>query len=489
MSQWIQTTNSNLRSIKVDGLSDDVWFTDQGYSEVTQSVGDLLATEIDSISKVSTPGTPGDYYESDYDGTTLTVNLESPSGPFDTITVTGTANVGSLDATDSISTEQITTTPGQNGQNRFPSTYSVKYTGPLRAPHTASGYEFIGKTSPVPCHQMFHADKKAATYTIYYGRYSNQLFRTGLDGSLEYVGRCPDVTTIDHAVMDPHEHWIIWDRDTDTAYHYRSTDDMLNGVIGNTMNNVHPPFNFGSVSYYNFGNGTYGTMWGEYISDSGPTDIRIIRMENGTGFETLATYSRTNYRHFHHLSHDPFNKGTFYATTGDADSEVQWFKSTDWGDTWTLMSGVGGDQKFRTVNMGFTEDYLYWASDTNKPAEFYRAARGGESSPEKLYTFPTDLYSYGVSYIDSPQGFLIVFLDGEGVVFDSIPIYFYSLEHETMTRVKDWKTQDYSTKAGIDAVAPYQSMISGNIPIDTNALSGLGAFTESYHLELNEIQF
>lgn len=100
MSQWIHTTNSNLRSIKIDGMDDDVWFTDNGYSEVSQSVADLLAA-LDSISKVSPPGSPGDYYESDYDGTTINVNLDSDS--FQSITVGGTVS-----ATD-ITSETITT--------------------------------------------------------------------------------------------------------------------------------------------------------------------------------------------------------------------------------------------------------------------------------------------------------------------------------------------------------------------------------------------
>lgn len=110
MSQWIQTTNANLRSIKVDGLSDDVWFTDQQYSEVTQSVADLLAAEIDSISKVSEPGTPGDYYESDYDGTTLNVSIDSDPGPFSDFTVTGTVSAGTVDS-QTISTDEANIRP------------------------------------------------------------------------------------------------------------------------------------------------------------------------------------------------------------------------------------------------------------------------------------------------------------------------------------------------------------------------------------------
>lgn len=96
MSQWIHTDNSNLKRIKIDGMSDDLWFTTEGYAETSSRVADLLttSTEVSGISKVSEPSDPGAYYGSDVDGTTIVVKLDGPE--FETLTVVDKIQSGSI---------------------------------------------------------------------------------------------------------------------------------------------------------------------------------------------------------------------------------------------------------------------------------------------------------------------------------------------------------------------------------------------------------
>lgn len=95
---WIRTDNPNLRSIKIEGMDDDLWFTEKRYAETTSAVADLLvdSTEVSGISKVSEPSDPGEYYGSDSDGTDIIIELDSPS--FDSITAANRVSADSLNA-------------------------------------------------------------------------------------------------------------------------------------------------------------------------------------------------------------------------------------------------------------------------------------------------------------------------------------------------------------------------------------------------------
>lgn len=95
---WIRTDNANLRSIRIEGMDDEIFFTTKRYSEVDQDVADLLTAAVPGITDVSEPGDPGSYYGSDVDNTTVTVTLDSDT--FEDVTVTGTMSATTVLADD-----------------------------------------------------------------------------------------------------------------------------------------------------------------------------------------------------------------------------------------------------------------------------------------------------------------------------------------------------------------------------------------------------
>ena len=91
MTTWIETTNTKqdgtpaTRNIKIPEMSEEIWFTDNCYAEVSSDVADILANNIDAISKVAEPSSPGTYYGDA--GENTTVELVVADGAFDNLTV------------------------------------------------------------------------------------------------------------------------------------------------------------------------------------------------------------------------------------------------------------------------------------------------------------------------------------------------------------------------------------------------------------------
>jgi hypothetical protein len=98
MTQWIQTSNTKqdgtpvTRAIKISGMGEQIFFTDSAYAEISDDVADLLASQIDEISKVSEPASPGTYYGDAGQNTTIQIVL--PDNAFDHFT----AESGDVDA-------------------------------------------------------------------------------------------------------------------------------------------------------------------------------------------------------------------------------------------------------------------------------------------------------------------------------------------------------------------------------------------------------
>ncbi|WP_254535249.1 polysaccharide deacetylase family protein [Halomarina litorea] len=106
MTTWIETSRLKqdgtpvTRRIKISNMDSDIWFTTNGYAEVGDDVADLLANNVNSISKLgSAPSTPGSYYGDMTDSETIKVVV--PDGAFDDVTVqtldVDTATADSLD--------------------------------------------------------------------------------------------------------------------------------------------------------------------------------------------------------------------------------------------------------------------------------------------------------------------------------------------------------------------------------------------------------
>jgi len=100
---------------------------------------------------------------------------------------------------------------------------------------------------------------------------------------------------------------------------------------------------------------------GEYfLNNSRKHPVKLLKSTDG-GRSWEVVYSFWNIRHIHCVQYDPFSK-MIWIGTGDRDKECFIGFSEDEGENWTIIGS--GDQKFRTTSLLFTEDYVYWGTDT-----------------------------------------------------------------------------------------------------------------------------
>ena len=117
-------------------------------------------------------------------------------------------------------------------------------------------------------------------------------------------------------------------------------------------------------------------VFGEYQVDD-DTKRRLYKSADGgqTWVVVIDGSVGNRIRHWHSV--DQFYFGRIWvATSGDEDVQVGWWKSEDWGATWTEMEFANKDQTFRTLGIHAISDgetspnnylvgrRLMWASDT-----------------------------------------------------------------------------------------------------------------------------
>ena len=124
------------------------------------------------------------------------------------------------------------------------------------------------------------------------------------------------------------------------------------------------------------------------------------------------------FKHHHCCEIDPFT-GIVYAATGDDDTAAAIYASQDNGETYNLVVGPN-EMKCRLLNFIFTEDYIWWASDSHaKRHALFRASRTAdgvlsESTIELVTQIPynSDAYFQAtyITYYDARTQCLL-FLD------------------------------------------------------------------------------
>lgn len=116
-----------------------------------------------------------------------------------------------------------------------------------------------------------------------------------------------------------------------------------------------------------------GIYIGEYFTNnSRKHPVKLLKSEDGgKSWEVLQTFK--NIRHIHCVQYDPFEK-LVWMGTGDREEESSIMFSEDYGETWRSIGSRS--QMFRTVSLVFTEDYVYWGTDTPaKQSYIYRYNR------------------------------------------------------------------------------------------------------------------
>ena len=109
------------------------------------------------------------------------------------------------------------------------------------------------------------------------------------------------------------------------------------------------------VLQYEFDNGALTTLKVFYSAEA----------HKVSGIEPFA-------RHIHVISLDPFT-GDIYIGTGDKNDESNIYVSHDNGDSFILLAG--GNQSFRTLSFFFTEESIFWNTDTHESQSIIRLNR------------------------------------------------------------------------------------------------------------------
>jgi len=103
-------------------------------------------------------------------------------------------------------------------------------------------------------------------------------------------------------------------------------------------------------------------LFGEYFSNQERTNVKIYKFINSDmTWKTTFEFQPGQIRHIHALQSDPYT-GKLWICTGDEDSEAMIGWSDD--DFKTIVPIGQGSQKWRACQLVFTENDVYWGTDT-----------------------------------------------------------------------------------------------------------------------------
>jgi hypothetical protein len=104
--------------------------------------------------------------------------------------------------------------------------------------------------------------------------------------------------------------------------------------------------------------------YGEYARNPNRDYINIYRSNNdGETWKVFYTFPQREIRHVHAVQYDKYENKIWVATgDGNNESKIGFFKP---GNS-NLHILFTGEQKYRAVGFLFTEDYVYWGTDSNR---------------------------------------------------------------------------------------------------------------------------
>lgn len=150
--------------------------------------------------------------------------------------------------------------------------------------------------------------------------------------------------------------------------------------------------------------------------------------------------------HFHMVRRDPWTD-ILYLTSGDDDANCKWWYSTDAGENWTLLASGSesgySNQILRCINFIFTEDYVYWATDSGTNHCLYKASRGSggiidPTTKSKVCDLPSGYATNSLCYVESPKGLFMYDRVDKGFdaqYGDPVTLKFYDLSSSTLKDV------------------------------------------------------
>jgi hypothetical protein len=152
-------------------------------------------------------------------------------------------------------------------------------------------------------------------------------------------------------------------------------------------------------------------------------------------------------KHCHEVMYDFFT-GILYFGTGDSETGSNNYYSTDGGETWTLLYGEDKN-RCRRLNFIFTEDHVYWASDSWQAEDhhFFIGQRDNngivdvENATEVSLTSGNGQACYGIVYLKEQN--LIIMMDRiDDPVTNKLNWYCYDLTTGTVEKIGEIGSAD-----------------------------------------------
>lgn len=146
-------------------------------------------------------------------------------------------------------------------------------------------------------------------------------------------------------------------------------------------------------------------------------------------------------KHIHTINYDVYGN-VIYMATGDHNQGASIYYSKNAGVTWTQLGY--GELQCRLLNMIFTKDYIYWASDSGLSDKhgIFRVGRLDNgimdfSSLEKLCDYPyvsSQQATYSTVYLKEKN--MLLFLDRFDNTGNSMNIYYYDITNNKFDILK-----------------------------------------------------
>lgn len=346
--------------------------------------------------------------------------------------------------------------------------------------------------------QLYSTTQNAAGRTSFIvgGSSSDAVWATTINGGWELVINDADLANSPKQVaVDEAGYWISVTQSNE-VYVYSSASNWRSGTVSDSITSadgqypVYAPFAGGLETHRDSGS---GWIWAEYLTASQSTtqDPRILKKTAGSaGFtevfsltQNVVNVDGTDFViHFHGLVKDPHQSGRFIAYTGDQGSQIQWYESTDSGENWSAMTGAGGSQDWRTLNPVFSPDgaTVYWGSDT-KESRLFSGDRGDPTSNKTELADLTrdvsgDLKCYGACLVEEMDLIVLVMADEGNNGYESIPVYGYHIETDTLRTLTELPTDYQSGFAGCRSVTQRPDMGTGAIYLACQGIRNPGGY-------------
>jgi len=128
---------------------------------------------------------------------------------------------------------------------------------------------------------------------------------------------------------------------------------------------------------------------GEYfMNNEHRYPVNLFKSEDD-GKSWTKILSLKDVRHIHFVQFDPYERKVWVGT-GDNDLESRIIVSEDYGKSWRVIGC--NDQKFRAVSLLFTDEYVYWGTDTPAKQSYIYRYRRRDGKIERLVPVSGPVY-------------------------------------------------------------------------------------------------